>query len=407
MLDAGRADGPRLVHEHRNSHGARRLNYSSPLILFAIKIKTLDLSQHTKHSTRRDMDHPSYEQVMLDVNRCAGRLEHIRQCYLHRTDNDEPPEDLEGRHDLDRFSSSGDDADDCNDENHDNHHSDSENSSFGSTSCNTTSEDKKRKRIARDLKYQRRLKKKLAKLIVNVLNKKPHLHYYQGFHDVCLTYMTIYGEQEALNRLEKVIDSYFSTFMQPTMAETQEFLDLIPIILGLHDQRVQTFLDQAEVGTIFALSWVITWFSHVIPNERDVEMIFTHLQEIDDPHLILYLCAEIVLYKKDELLHLDPEMSTVHHFLCQVPRKEKLPIKKLLEKAIASFERWPPEYVKQQLDRYRRDRLRVHNYSLVKSLAQGFLPFLTSIVASPRSRTAIVVFVVASALALQFDRWTR
>uniref|UniRef100_A0A6G1S845 TBC1 domain family member 20 n=1 Tax=Aceria tosichella TaxID=561515 RepID=A0A6G1S845_9ACAR len=359
------------------------------------------------------MDHPSYEQVILDVNRCAGRLEHIRQCYLHRTDDDDepPPEDLEDQRDLEGFNSSDDDDDDDNPHSIDDHDCDQDRenkTALISGECNVSNEEEEKcERIAKDLQYQRKLKKKLAKLIVNLLTKKPHLHYYQGFHDVCLTYMIIYGEQEAFKKLDEIVDSHFSIFMQPTMAETQEFLNLIPMILGLHDQRVGKFLEEAEVGTIFALSWVITWFSHVIPNERDVETIFAHLERTDDPHMILYLCAEIVLYKKDELLRLEPEMSTVHHFLCQVPRKEKLPIDELLQKAVTSFQRWPPEYVKQQLDQYRKDKLRVHNYNFVKSFAQNFLPLLASIVSSPRSRTAIVVFVIASTLALQFDRWTR
>ena len=37
----------------------------------------------------------------------------------------------------------------------------------------------------------------------------------------------------------------------------------------LHD-----FLDASEVGTIFALPWLITWFSHVLPNYQDVVRLF-------------------------------------------------------------------------------------------------------------------------------------
>lgn len=349
------------------------------------------------------MDHPSYEQVMLDVDRCAGRLEHIRQCYLHRTDDDEPPEiEDEGLEDeqreMERLSSADEQSDDDGDINPSTH---------DQTPMDISNCDSKRIRTTRDLQYQKKLKKKLARLIVNLLIKKPNLHYYQGFHDVCLTYMTIYGEEEAQIKLEHDIDTHFSIFMRPTMRETQEFLELIPVILGLHDKRTQIFLEQTEVGTIFALSWVITWFSHVIPNEHDVESIFTHLRGISDPHLILYLCAEVVLYKKDELLQLEPEMSIIHHFLCQVPRKEKLPIDELIVRACTSFQRWPPEFVKQKLEQYRRDRLRLHSYNLVRSLTQSFLPLITSLVTSPRSRTAIVLFVVASAIALQYDRWIK
>lgn len=336
--------------------------------------------------------HPSYEQVLLDVNRCAGRLEHIRQCYFHRTADDEPPEDLTEELELQRI------ADDCGEEKLCGPIRDEEKQDNG--------ESEKLQRIARDLKYQRKLKRKLAKLILRLLIKKPDLHYYQGFHDVCLTYMTIHGAQTALNKLDSLIDTHFNAFMQPTMKETQEFLELIPIIVGLQDSVVQDFMERAEVGTIFALSWVITWFSHVIPNERDVETIYGHLEKTNNPHLVLYLCAAIVLYKRDHLLELEPEMSTVHKFLCQVPRKEKLPINDLLREASRVFQRWPPEYLKRRLDEQRMSKLQVHNYSVFSRLAQRIAPNLTSMVAA-NSRTAIIVLVVASALALQFDRWIR
>lgn len=335
-------------------------------------------------------NHPHYQQVLLDVNRCAGRLEHIRQCYHHRTDEDnEPPEDLtqelESQKDV-----SDDDESIC------------ESETVKSNITASLDDNAKSSRIVKDLQYQRKLKKKLAKLIVRLLIKKGDLHYYQGFHDVCLTYMTLYGETEALEKLDQIIDTHFRAFMQPTMKETQEFLELIPMIIGLRDGRILDFLDEAEVGTIFALSWVLTWFSHVIPNERDVEKIFTYLEKNKDPHLILYLSAEIVLHKKEQLLKLEPEMSSVHHFLCQVPRKEKLPIDELLERASAAIERWPPDIVKTKLVHYRRERTQLQNYNLIKVLAQQFTSIVTS-----NSRTALVVFVVASALAFQFDRWMR
>jgi len=323
--------------------------------------------------------HPSYQQVILDVNRCAGRLEHIRQCYFHRTDDDGPAEDLSGEPEESGTEDSL------------------------SLSAEPTREERI-DRLKRDLQCQRRLKKKLARLIVTLLIRKPERHYYQGFHDVCLTYMTVYGEDLALKKLDKIVDSHFSQFMQPTMLETQEFLALIPIIIGLHDSKVQDFLERSEVGTVFALSWTITWFSHVIPNEHDVETIFSFLEKFEDPYVILYLCATIVIYKKDMLLKLEPEMSTVHHFLCQFPRKEKLPINDLLHEAETAFRKWPPQLIRRKLHDHRRTKLQLHNYNLVQSLTQRFIPSLTDLVVSSSSRTALVVFVLASALAFQ---WTR
>ena len=34
------------------------------------------------------------------------------------------------------------------------------------------------------------------------------------------------------------------------------------------------FLEQCEVGTIFALPWMITWFGHVLPDYEDVVRLY-------------------------------------------------------------------------------------------------------------------------------------
>lgn len=358
--------------------------------------------------------HSSYQQVMLDVNRCAGRLEKMRQVYFHRTD------DYVSSEDLTRESPSPesipnhvrDDDDSMNP--HDVH---SDNQSMTS----------------QDFRSQRDLRKKLAKLIVRLLIKNPQLHYYQGFHDVCLTYMIRLGdEKKAEEKLDGMIKTHFYVYMQPTMNETQEYLALVPVIIGLMDEKVQEFLEKAEVGTIFALSWVITWFSHVIPIEGDVEKIYRFLED-EDSHMILYLSAAMVIHKKDKILNLEPEMSIVHHSLTQLPKKEKFSLETIFSEAKIAFETWPPDYVKKKLEDDRRLRMyKVHNFQLMRRLADRlFEPYWGRIVAShPRAmtifrtitnqlgpfantfaatnpRVAILVMVIASAFVFQYDRWSR
>lgn len=353
------------------------------------------------------VQHSSYKQVMLDVNRCAGRLERMRQVYFHRIDDYNQPSSIE---DL---------ADGLSDDEPNLDHSDSSIEVQSITS--------------QDVRSHNEIKKKLARLIVRLLMKKPNLHYYQGFHDVCLTYLILLGDdKEAEEKLDQMIDSHFNVYMQPTMNETQESLAQVPIIIGLMDPKVEEFLEKAEIGTIFALSWVITWFSHVISNEQDVEKIYRFL-ESEDPHMVLYLSAALVISKKDLLLKLEPEMSTVHHYLSQLPRREKFDFENLFDHSRKAFEEWPPEFVKEKLEKDRRLRLyQVNNYNLIRRLADNlFQPYWNRfIVNHPRAtylfrtlasplepfansfaatnpRTAIIVMVVASALIFQIDKWAR
>lgn len=325
------------------------------------------------------------EQVMLDVNRCAGRLERMRQVYFHRRDDDEPPEDLTRELELQRIATiTGESLEDLSDK-------------------NLNDDDKQFQldpSLVEDLRNQRKLKRKLAKLIVDLLADRPHLHYYQGFHDVCLTYMTMLGDKNAFTKLSKLIDSHFSTFMQPTMDETKGYLDMLPILIGFQDSDLEQFLEQAEVGTIFALSWVITWFSHVIPSEHDVERIFKFLER-EDPHMALYLCAAIVISKRDFLLALEPEMSTVHHYLCQIPRKEKIPVDDLIEKAKEAFVKWPPEVLKDQCAKRAEIKLRLKLREARMQAIANHCVAVTNIVTSK----PFIVILFAAAIANRLGWW--
>lgn len=347
---------------------------------------TSNRSSETLELDDRDIEdrvkrHPSREQVMLDVKRCAGRLEHIREVYLHRIDEDDLPVDLTEELEMQRKSDIM-----CDNELRD---------YLDDKRPVDEDEFSQSKFKLRD----QELKAKLVKLIVRLLIEKPQLHYYQGFHDVCLTYMTLEGEEESFKKLNTLVDSHFSRFMQPTMLETQELLAYIPVIVGFEDKEIKSFLDRSEAGTIFALSWVITWFSHVIPYELDVEKIFRFLER-QDPHLVLYLSASIVIHKREKLLALEPEMSTVHHFLSQVPRKERLPLDELLERSLKLFERCPPEKVKLQLEKMKRSALQLDSYNLLYRFAGGII---NNTLSRMNSKTAILVFVIASATSLWYS----
>ena len=48
------------------------------------------------------------------------------------------------------------------------------------------------------------LQDQLTRLIIRILGKHPNLHYYQGYHDVAITFLLVVGEEMAFNILEKL-----------------------------------------------------------------------------------------------------------------------------------------------------------------------------------------------------------
>ena len=49
--------------------------------------------------------------------------------------------------------------------------------------------------------------------------------------------------------------------------------------------EVHDFLEQCEVGTIFALPWMITWFGHVLPDYEDVVRLYDFFLSKVSEHL--------------------------------------------------------------------------------------------------------------------------
>ena len=59
---------------------------------------------------------------------------------------------------------------------------------------------------------------------------------------------------------------------------------------------------KAELGTIFALPWLITWFGHVLPNYSDVVRLYDFFLA-GPPLMPVYVATAIVLHREKEILN--------------------------------------------------------------------------------------------------------
>ncbi|XP_041096069.1 TBC1 domain family member 20-like isoform X3 [Polyodon spathula] len=149
------------------------------------------------------------------------------------------------------------------------------------------------------------LQEELIDIILQVLLRNPQLHYYQGYHDIVVTFLLVVGEKLATALVEK---------------------------LSTHHLR-------AEVGTIFALSWLITWFGHVLSDFRHVVRLYDFFLACH-PLMPIYFAAVIVLYRESEVLECECDMASVHHLLSQIP--QDLPYETLISRAGDLFVQFPP-----------------------------------------------------------------
>ncbi|KAH3676175.1 hypothetical protein WICMUC_002197 [Wickerhamomyces mucosus] len=167
--------------------------------------------------------------------------------------------------------------------------------------------------------HRDQLKIRLKKLIIKVLRNYPHLSYYQGYHDISGVVLLMLDDDEmayrALTRLTLV---FLRDFMMPDIKYSLNMLNLIPELIKLLDSELYEKLDLAQIQPIFALSPIITLYSHDFQDLQLVELVFKEMVSQKTIFISLYIFASLVVQKKKEILktlelNSDFEKSDVIH----------------------------------------------------------------------------------------------
>ncbi|XP_047203715.1 TBC1 domain family member 20 [Girardinichthys multiradiatus] len=191
------------------------------------------------------------------------------------------------------------------------------------------------------------LQEELIDIILRVLQRNPQLHYYQGYHDIVVTFLLVVGERLATVLVEKLSTHHLRDFMDPTMDNTKHILNYLMPIIERVNPEVHDFMQQAEVGTVFALSWLITWFGHVLSDFRHVVRLYDFFLACH-PLMPIYFAAVIVLHREEEVLDCECDMAMVHHLLSQIP--QDLPYETLISRAGDLFVQFPPSELAREAD---------------------------------------------------------
>ncbi|XP_023667678.1 TBC1 domain family member 20 isoform X1 [Paramormyrops kingsleyae] len=183
------------------------------------------------------------------------------------------------------------------------------------------------------------LQEQLIDIILDVLRRNPQLHYYQGYHDIVVTFLLVVGERMSIAMVETLSKHHLRDFMDPTMDSTKHILNYLMPILEQVDPELHSFMLRAEVGTIFALSWLITWYGHVLSEFRHVLRLYDFFLA-SHPLMAIYFAAVIVLHRQEQVLSCDCDMASVHHLLSSIP--QNLPYEELIGRAQELFSLYPP-----------------------------------------------------------------
>ena len=93
---------------------------------------------------------------------------------------------------------------------------------------------------------------------------------------MCLTLLLVLEEETALSVGKSLVArASFSKYLtSPIDTLVLEELKYMYVILWLADPPVETHMRLAELGTTFAMSWPLTWFSHDLHKHSQVSINF-------------------------------------------------------------------------------------------------------------------------------------
>ncbi|KAJ8918246.1 hypothetical protein NQ315_014116 [Exocentrus adspersus] len=224
------------------------------------------------------------------------------------------------------------------------------------------------KRFPPGIPYKQRvaLQDQLTVLILRVIMKYPHLRYYQGYHDVAVTFLLVVGEVLAFRIMEKLSTNHLRECMEPTMEKTSYRLNYIYALLYKVDTELHNFVDSASVGTMFALPWYLTWFGHSLNQYKDVVRLYDYFLATP-PLMPLYVATSLVVQRRQEVFAEGCDMASIHCLLSQIP--DDLDFEEILTRAGTFYKKYPPEKleylvtkrVQKELDQRKREEQIMRN----------------------------------------------
>jgi len=214
---------------------------------------------------------------------------------------------------------------------------------------------KHRKKVASVLKKKQR---RLGSLINLTLLKNyqevlhhDRLQYYQGYHDVASIFLSALGgggggpsqnTKETTESLEAIAGSlgldlpaqvlgqlsksHFRDALQSNFTQLQTALRLVLMpLIWYFDVDVHDHLADCGMEPVFAVSWIITWFSHDVRDTDLVKRLFDAFL-VSHPLLPVYMTVAMVChpYNRLEILSTECDFSLLHQTLAGLPKNSSM-----------------------------------------------------------------------------------
>lgn len=155
------------------------------------------------------------------------------------------------------------------------------------------------------------------------------------------------NEQEAFAMSERVALFQLRYALNINLESTKEILSLLFPLLSLVDTDLHKYFVKSGVEPFFALSWILTWFSHSLDDFNTICRLFD-LYLSSHPLMILYTSTQLILSMKDILFEtVDCEFCAVHGFMSNFPQN-KIDFETVIQQSLDLFKRYPPDILQKK-----------------------------------------------------------
>ncbi|KAF1802619.1 rab-GTPase-TBC domain-containing protein [Mucor lusitanicus] len=172
-------------------------------------------------------------------------------------------------------------------------------------------------------------------MIVEILWRNPALKYYQGFHDICTCFLLVLGKKAAIPAAENVALFFIRDAMLDSFDPVSKQLRLMSSLIEYEDPELTLFLEKANIMPYYALSWILTWFSHDFEAYEKVVRLFD-LFISSQAIMPVYIASAITLLRRNEILKAEKDL--VHSLITRIP--QDMDIELIIQKAGLLEERY-------------------------------------------------------------------
>ncbi|RCH88301.1 hypothetical protein CU098_006849, partial [Rhizopus stolonifer] len=166
-------------------------------------------------------------------------------------------------------------------------------------------------------------------MIVEILWRNPSLKYYQGFHDICTCFLLVLGKKAAIPAAENVALFFIRDAMLDSFEPVSKQLRLMSSLIEYEDPSLTLYMEKANVMPYYALSWILTWFSHDFEDYDKVIRLFD-LFISSQAFMPVFIASAIILLRRHEILM--AEKDSVHSLVTRIP--QDIDIEHIIEKAV-------------------------------------------------------------------------